>query len=139
MTKNIFLDTNVVLDLLSMRQPGFNDCLIIFRQIENKTINGFISGLSYSVIFYVISKEIGKSKTLDSLKKLRLILGIAPVDWKVIDLALSSDFKDFEDAIQHYSALEVKSDIIITNNIKDFKTSLIPVMTPKQFVQGLIK
>ena len=138
MIKNIFLDTNVVLDLLSMRQPSFNDCLAIFRQIENKTIKGFISGLSYSVVFYVISKEIGKPKTLDSLKKLRLILGITPVDSKVIDLALSSDFKDFEDAIQHYSALEMKSDIIITSNIKDFKTSLIPVMTPKQFVIGLI-
>ena len=139
MIKNIFLDTNVVLDLLSMRQPSFNDCLTIFRQIENKTINGFISGLSYSVIFYIISKELGKLKTIDTLKKLRLILDITPVDSKVIDLALSSDFKDFEDAIQHYSALEVKSDIIITNNIKDFKTSLIPVMTPKQFSQGLIK
>jgi hypothetical protein len=57
----------------------------------------------------------------------------------VIDLALSSDFKDFEDALQHYSAIEVKSDLIITNNIKDYKTSLIPVMTPKQFVQGLIE
>ena len=100
MTKNIFLDTNVVLDLLSMRQPSFNDCLTIFKQIENKTINGFINGLSYSVVFYVISKEIGKAKTLDSLKKLRLILGIAPVDSKIIDLALSSDFEDSYNAIQ---------------------------------------
>lgn len=133
--KKIFIDTNVVIDLLSMRQPRFEDSIKLFRLIENKKIIGYISGLSFSIIFYVISKELGKSQTIDALKKLRLILDISPVDVNTIDLALNSDFTDFEDAIQHYSAVASKSDIILTNNEKDFKHSILPVTTPKHFVK----
>jgi hypothetical protein len=55
---------------------------------------------------------------------------------RIIDLALSSDFTDFEDSIQHYTALENKIDILITRNIKDYKTASINIVTPLEYIRS---
>jgi hypothetical protein len=75
-----------------------------------------------------------KAKTI--IRKLRLIVKVLPLDDKIIGLALNDDtFTDFEDGLQHFSAIENNQDIIITRNLKDFKNSKLPVMTAKQFLE----
>lgn len=59
-----------------------------------------------------------------------------PVDDKTLDLALSSDFKDFEDGIQYYTAIEKNLKILLTRNLKDFKAAEISVMTAEQYLKG---
>ncbi|ELR70704.1 PIN domain containing protein [Fulvivirga imtechensis AK7] len=58
------------------------------------------------------------------------------MDDKIIDLSLDSDFKDFEDSIQYYTAIENNLDLIITRNLKDFKLSKIPVLTAKNYLES---
>ena len=60
---------------------------------------------------------------------------VLPTTDKIIDLALASDFNDFEDAIQFYTALESNLHVIITRNKKDFKNNLIPVFSAKEFLK----
>jgi len=75
-------------------------------------------------------------KVKEILRKLRLVLNVLPLDNKIIGLALNDEtFKDFEDGLQYFTAIENEQDIIITRNLKDYKMSQIPVMTARQFLE----
>jgi predicted nucleic acid-binding protein len=70
------------------------------------------------------------------LRRFKILTEVLSLDDKIIDLALNDNgFSDFEDAIQYYSALENGQDIIITRNLKDFKSSKIPVLTATEYLQ----
>ena len=70
------------------------------------------------------------------LQNLRLLCTISPIGAKELDLALLSDMKDFEDAVQYYSAINTNASVIITRNIKDFKKSAIPVMNAEEYIKS---
>lgn len=72
------------------------------------------------------------------LEKIRIVFSIAAVDEKVIDLSLASDFRDFEDAVQYYSAIHARAGCVITRNKQDYKAEGIPVMTPEEFLADKI-
>ena len=72
-----------------------------------------------------VKQVIGKFKTL---------VNVLAVDSKTIDLAIASDFQDFEDAIQYSCAIENNLTTLITRNIKDYKKASITVLTPETFL-----
>ncbi len=134
---NLFLDTNVLIDLIDKREPFYNDIAIIASLAENKKFNLAASSLSFVNTLYVISRNIEEKLVLEALKKFRIICDVSTIDEIVIDKSLISSFNDFEDAVQYFSALHHKSDIILTRNKKDFKNSEIPVMTPTEFLASI--
>jgi predicted nucleic acid-binding protein len=134
LNKKVFLDINVILDILLKREKLYKAPALIFKAVENGKINGLICSLSFPTLFYILSKELGKDKAVILLNKIRLIFNISLVDEKIIDKSLVSGFKDFEDAIQYYSALIARADYLITRNIKDFKSTGIPVISPEEFI-----
>ena len=71
------------------------------------------------------------------LEKVRIVFRVAAVDEKVIDLSLASDFKDFEDAVQCYSAVNAKADCLITRNKRDYVTDILPILTPEEFLAAI--
>lgn len=134
---NLFLDTNVLIDLIGKREPFYNDIAIIASLAENKKFNLAASSLSFVNTLYVISRNIEEKLVLEALKKFRIICDVSTIDEIVIDKSLISNFNDFEDAVQYFSALHHKSDIILTRNKKDFKNSEISVMTPTEFLASI--
>jgi len=134
---NLFLDTNVLIDLIDKREPFYNDIAIIASMAENKDFKLAASSLSFVNTVYVVSRSIEEKLVLEALKKFRIICDVSNVDEIVIDKSLISNFNDFEDAVQYFSALHHKSDIILTRNKKDFKNSEIPTMTPSEFLASL--
>lgn len=132
--KKVFLDINVILDVLLKRDKLYKAPAIIFRIVENEKLQGFISALSFPTLFYILAKELDRDKAVNLLSKIRIIFNVARVDEKIIDKSLVSAFKDFEDAVQYYSCLSTKSDYFITRNVKDYKTTIIPVISPEEFV-----
>jgi predicted nucleic acid-binding protein len=134
---NLFIDTNVLIDLIDKREPFYKDVAIIFSLAENKKFKLATSSLSFVNTFYVVSKSSSGLLVLDALKKIRIICAISNIDEIVVDQSLISNFNDFEDAVQYFSALHHKCDIIITRNKKDFKNSEIPVMTPMELLATL--
>lgn len=134
---NLFLDTNVLIDLIDKREPFYNDIAIIASMAESQKLKLAISALSIVNTVYVISRNIEEKLVLEALKKFRIICDVSNIDEIVIDKSLISNFNDFEDAVQYFSALHHKSDLIITRNKKDFKNSEIPVMTPSEFLISL--
>jgi len=137
MTKDkVFLDTDVILDLLAEREPHFEAAVELFLQIQDKTILAYTSPVIIANIFYILNRHFDRKKAIQSLIKLKSLVKVLNCGDHVIELALSSDFKGFEDSIQYYTALENNIDILITRNVKDYKTANITTSTPLEYVKS---
>lgn len=132
--KSVLCDINVILDIFLKRDPYYVPAARLFTLIEEKKLQGYLSAQSFPTMFYILSKELKREKAMRVLEKLRIVFRVAAVDEKVIDLSLASSFKDFEDAVQYYSALHVRADCLITRNKADYRADRLPVMTPEEFL-----
>ncbi len=132
--ERILVDTDVTLDFLSKRNGYYESANQLFSLLDLRIIEGFSTPVMFSNLHYILSGTSGKIVAIDLLKRLRSKLKIISVFESHIDSALHSDFPDFEDAIQYYSALENSIDFIITRNKKDFGKSIIPVMSAEEFI-----
>ena len=134
--KKIFIDSDVILDLMITDRGFQNQAIVLFNAFSEKRYEVFTSSLVMANVFYVANKKRKKSEIVSVFKKLRSFLNILPVSQKAFDKSLVSDFKDFEDALQHFAALENKISTIITRNKKDFSKSQIQVMSPSEFIKS---
>jgi predicted nucleic acid-binding protein len=133
----LFIDTNIVIDLLSKSDPYYAESAILFSLADRKKINISVSALTFANTAYVLLKQLKTPKVKEVLRTLRVLITVLPLDDKTIGLALNDDaFADFEDGLQYYTAIENDMEIIITRNLKDFKSAKIPVMTPGQFLEA---
>ena len=131
----LLVDTNVVLDLLAKREPFYDSAAKLFSLADKKKIALSISSLTFATTSYVLTKLKTADKSREILRRFRVLVKVLSLDDKVIDLALNDlNFKDFEDGLQYYSALENEQDIIITRDLSDFKGSRLPVMTPEEYL-----
>ena len=136
--KKLFVDTNIVIDLLSRREPFFEEAATLFSLADKKQIELSVSSLTFANTSYTLLRQMDSNKAKSILRKLRLIMTILPLDDKIVGLALNDDtFSDFEDGLQYFTAIENGQELIITRNLKDFKGSKIPVMTAKQFIETI--
>jgi len=134
-----FLDTNVMLDFLGERDPFYLSAAKIASLADKGKIEIVVSALSYATVSYFLSKFEGIEKTKDKLRKFKIISKICTLDEKIIEKGLNSEFSDYEDSLQYFSALRQDCDILITRNAKDYKGVQIPVMTPDEFLNSLKK
>lgn len=137
MSKTVFIDTDIILDLLLQREPFFEPALLLFSAIEAKRVKAHVSALIIWNIYYLVEKHASRKQARQNVARLRMLLSIIPVDEKIIDSALQSDFKDFEDAIQYYAARSRGIETIITRNTKDYRSGDIAVVTATEFVRSL--
>ncbi len=133
----LFLDTNVMLDLLGEREPFYVSAAKIATLADKRKLKIIVSALSFATVSYFLTKFEGLKNTKDKLRKFKIISGICELDEVIIEKALNSDLPDFEDSLQYFSALRSECDMIITRNGKDFKKSQIPVMTPDEFLNSM--
>jgi len=129
--KNIFMDTNVVIDFLANRQPFATDAARLFDSALNGEIRIFISAVSYNNIYYILRQSTSQNAAISLLEELTNLTEIADVTGSVIRQSLKLGFKDYEDAIQYCCALSIADvALIVARNVKDFRKSEIPVLTP---------
>ena len=134
---SIFIDTNIVIDLLAKREPFYKAAQDLFTFGDReKEIVLQISSLTFANAYYSISKHHKSAEAKKYLSKFKVLVNILPLDDKVIELALASDFEDFEDGLQYFIAIDHQADLIITRNKKDFKKSSIPVMTADEYIKS---
>ncbi len=137
--RNIFMDTNVVIDFLANRQPFALDAARLFDLAIDHKATIFISAVSYNNIYHVLRQSLASKATIKLLEELAEMTEIADVTGAIIRQSLETDSKDYEDAIQYYCALSLSTiDLIVTRNTKDFKKSVLPVLTPGEAVASLI-
>ena len=130
----VFVDTDVCIDLLSGRKPFNNTAEILFSLADNRKIKIYVSALSFSNIDYVLQSQYAATHSRQLIGKFKTLVNVLPVDSKTIDLAIASDFNNFEDAIQYSCAIENNLTTIVTRNVKDYKKASIAVLTPETFI-----
>ncbi len=136
--KKVLVDTNIIVDLLANREPFNQDAKLLFSLADKNKIKLFTSALSIANVSYVLRKQFQPNESRKIIRKLKLLVNILSLDDKVITLALNdNDFKDFEDGLQYYSAMENNIELIVTRNLKDFTSSKLPVMTPRQVIETI--
>ena len=132
--ENVFADTNIVIDLLQKRDEFYKEAQELFTLADRKKVKLYISALTFANTYYILSRFYSSDEAKKILSKFKVLVEVLPTTDKIIELALASDFKDFEDAIQFYTALESSLEAIITRNKKDFKNNLIPVFIAKEYL-----
>ena len=131
----LLVDTNIVLDLLAERKEFLVEAQELFTLSDKNELKLYVSSLTFANTFYILSQKLKLSNARKILRKFKVLVEVLPMDDKIIDLSLESDFKDFEDAIQYHTAIENGINMIITRNLKDFKTSKLPVLTAKDYIE----
>ena len=136
--KQIFLDTNIVIDFLANRKPFSLYAAKLFNYALLGKVKIYISAVSYNNIYYILRQSHSSAAAIKLLNELSEMAEIADVTKEIIKKSLESDFKDFEDAIQYNCALSLsKIDFIVTRDTKDFKKSSLSILTPEEAVGWL--
>jgi predicted nucleic acid-binding protein len=137
MKNKLFVDTNILLDLLGERHPFYEPIAKLATLAEKGKVHLVASPISYATVSYLLAKNESLEIAREKLRKFKIISDISKLDEHIIEKGLNSAFKDFEDSLQYFSALDSHCDIIITRNGKDFKESLLPVMTAEEYLASI--
>ncbi len=135
--EKVFVDTDIVLDLLSGREPHFIYAAELFSLADEEWVKLYVSSLTFANVHYILSKQLSASQSRKQLLKFKTLVHVCAVNDKIIELSLASDFHDFEDAIQYNTAIENGATTLLTRNLKDFKKSAIAVLTAQQYLETL--
>lgn len=134
--KKIFLDSDVILDVLLKRPEFYIPASNIFILINQPNFKIVTSTVAFVNVHYFLNK-FDRVNKFSLLKRLRSAISVLHVTETHIDQALKSGLNDFEDAVQYYASISAGVDVIVTRNIKDYQHSAIPVLTPEQFLKTL--
>ena len=131
----VLLDTDVIIDVAIDRQPHAEYSAIIIDLAESFRIDAYIAWHSIANFYYLVSAASGDKKTRLFIKELLQITAVAETTTSDAIFALDAHLRDFEDALQLAAARKCSAEYIITPNIKHYRNSIIPAITPQQFIQ----
>jgi predicted nucleic acid-binding protein len=131
----IFVDTNILLDILMRREPFYENAAFIWNLAESKKIEGYISAVSVTNIFYLCRKTVGVEQAKEIIKIILRVFRISKVDFEVLKMAEEYNMKDYEDSVQFVCALQSNCSILITRNKKDFPKEELEMMDTEEFAR----
>jgi predicted nucleic acid-binding protein len=133
---HLFLDTNIVIDFLTDRKPFSSLAGRLFDYSVKGEVNLYLSAVSYNNIYYVVRKVSSHKETIRILSSLIEMTEVIDSTSSIIKDSLNSEFNDFEDALQYFSAkLNPKISGIVTRNGIDFRRSSISIFTPEEAIR----
>jgi len=132
-----FVDTDIILDLLAMREPHYQFSARLFSMADEGKLKLCVSSISFSNLNYILSNQFSAVQARKKLLTFKTLVTVLSVSEKSVDLALNSDFNDFEDALQYFTALEFKISTLLTRNLKDYKKADISVLTAEQYLKSI--
>jgi len=133
----LFVDTNVILDVILHRDDFYDASLAVLRLCEKGDCGGHISALTVANLHYIVCKAIGREKTDESLQIILKVFHVAELTATDLKEALKRKSADFEDALQMSAAERVKADYIITRDIKHFVGGKIKAISPMDFIKKI--
>ena len=131
----IYLDTNLIIDVLAEREPFYDRSRKIWELVEKRDLTGYLSATTITDIFYIINKQLGVKRAYETIKKIMAVFNITSVSEADIRKALNLEFKDFEDALQLICAKKIKAKYLITRNKEDFQEGKdLQIVNPEEFL-----
>jgi predicted nucleic acid-binding protein len=134
----VLIDTNIVLDYLLEREPFLQDAEGLFQAIGSEQVVGYVTATTLTDIFYIARRQTQSVERARQVVSITLtVMEICPVDRTVLEVALTSGLRDFEDAVQIACASTQNLDGIVTRDIQDFSNATIPVLSVSQLLEQL--
>jgi predicted nucleic acid-binding protein len=132
------LDTNILLDFFLQREPWDTDAVALWTANEQGTFEGYICATTLTNVFYIVRKPLGSAQQARNVVGAILAaMAVCPVDTAILHSAHRADFHDYEDAVQHASAVAGGLDAIITRDPNDYARATLPVLLPTDFLRQL--
>ena len=132
---SVFLDTDVILDLFIHREPHHTEALHLFSFLKSKGIQGYTSPVVIANVYYMMAKLESKKYALQKTRKLRNLIHVAALDSGMVDAALQSPHRDFEDSIQYYCAVQNGITFLITRNVRDYPKENVRIVLPVEYMR----
>lgn len=133
----IFIDTNVLLDVLAKRAPFYGDAARIWTLAELGKVEALVSAISFNNVYYVVRRASNRNSAERALQLMRNVFVPVPLTVQILNQAIDAEFKDFEDAIQFHSAIHANAVCLITRDIDHFPDTDIPINTPSGFLASM--
>ncbi len=130
----LFLDANVVLDVLARRQPHFSESVQILSLVEAGAAEGFIAAHTVTTLSYLLQRKIGPARTRSALMDLLRVLRIVPVDQDRLLQAFAMEWDDLEDALQAACAGKAEADYLLTRDRRGFAAAQVMALSPAEFL-----
>lgn len=135
--KKIFIDTNILLDVILRRADFYQQAAAIWADCESRKVQGYVSAISLNNMHYIMRKMVTPDVALEYVRLVLNVFSIVPLDESILRLAVDLPQKDFEDAIQTFSAVQIKADCIVTRDKSHFSGNYMPVITPAEYADLL--
>lgn len=132
--KKVFVDTNILLDVFLRREAFVDASVAVIADCESGKVKGFVSAISLNNLHYILTRHIGKNKALEAVRIVLNVFTVVALDEKILRLAADLAHKDFEDAIQLYSALQAGAVYIVTRDANHFPKNGIPILSPSDYL-----
>lgn len=130
----LFVDTNVLLDVLAKREPFYDASASVWSLVESGSVAGHVSAISFNNVYYIVRKAEDRGRAFEALARIRDVFDCVAPDRSVINQAIDSDCDYFEDEIQYHSAVRCHADVLISRNPGDFPQGPPTVQSPSEFL-----
>lgn len=132
------MDVNVILDVLTNRQPWADDSAAVLSLVAQHQAEGFIAAHSVTTLHYLLRKDLGGMRAAATLTELLDLVKAVNVDHASLLEAFSFATADFEDAVQAVCARRIRADYLVTRDPKPFRSLTISVVSPTELLGSLI-
>ena len=129
----VFVDTNILIDLLCERESFVQSARMLFAYGYSGRLTLVLSSLSLVNAVY-IARKYGYVDVRERLDDITEFVEVVDLRKEVAKRALTCEWKDYEDAVQYMSAIKENADCIVTRNKKDFRKSVISVYTIEELM-----
>ena len=137
MNKKLFIDSDIILDVLAIRDNFYEPAASLFDLGYEGKLDLYTTAVVLANVFYILRKKHGIEKSKEQIKQLRQIMSILPINGKMVDDVLTSKFSDFEDGLQYFAAKESNIPVIITRNVNDYKEKDLIIQTADEFIRSI--
>ena len=131
----VFLDTDILLDVVLRREPYWRDSAAVLDACEDGKVEGSTSVLVLANIGYIVERAESAAKARDAITTLRSFLRVCSLTDRELGEALVSDFGDLEDAMQHFICVREGIGTIVTRNVPDYRRSDRTIVTPPELLR----
>lgn len=128
----VLIDTNVILDVLLMREPWVGDAAKIWKQVEDESLSGFVTATTITDIHYVAARLADRAKAMEAVQVCLAVFEVVKVDRSSIERAIRLGGLDFEDDLQVACAESMNAVAIVTRDKSGFAESNFAIWTPKE-------
>jgi predicted nucleic acid-binding protein len=130
----VLFDVNIILDVLQEREAFYDFSARLLALAETGRIQGWLAAHSVTTLFYLVAKDRSSDQARVTLTSLLQFLKVATVDQSTIEQALNLPYRDFEDAVQMMSALQIRADYLLSRNVKDYQPAPLEVIQPVELL-----